>query len=87
MGDMTIPFLPPLSALGAIQRVLLVALLTPAVLLALAAAVPALIVLPFLPGGTDLAIALLTARTAYLRALLTGSRTLPPNTARRPRGS
>ncbi|MFD8347224.1 hypothetical protein ACFV2C_33790 [[Kitasatospora] papulosa] len=43
--------------------------------------------LPFLPGGTDRAIALLTAHTAYLRALLAGSRTLPPNTARRPRGS
>ncbi|WLQ62071.1 dTMP kinase [Streptomyces glycanivorans] len=84
---MTIPFLPPLSALGAIQRVLLVTLLTPAVLLALTAAVPALIVLPFLPGGTDRAIALLTAHTAYLTALLTGSRTLPPNTARLPRGS
>ncbi|WP_435610494.1 hypothetical protein [Streptomyces sp. C10-9-1] len=55
--------------------------------LAPAAAVPALIVLPFLPGGTDRAIALLTAHTAYLRALLTGSRTLPPDPARRPRGS
>lgn len=31
MGAMTFPFLPPPSALGAIQRVLLVALLTPAV--------------------------------------------------------
>ncbi|MEU5403885.1 dTMP kinase [Streptomyces californicus] len=84
---MTFPFLPPPSTLGAIQRVLLVALLTPAVLLALAAAVPALIVLPFLPGGTDRAIALLTAHTAYLKALLTGSRTPLPDTAPRPRGS
>lgn len=84
---MTIPFLPPPHALGALQRVLLVALLTPAVLLALAAAVPALIVLPFLPGGTDRAIALLTAHTGYLKTLLTGSRTPPPDASPRPRGT
>jgi hypothetical protein len=68
---------PPVSAqpLGPLQRVILVALLTPAVLLALTAAVPALIVLPFRPGGTDRAIRLLDANTAYLRVLLIGTRT------------
>ncbi|MFI0860809.1 dTMP kinase [Streptomyces smyrnaeus] len=66
--------------LGALQRVLLVALLTPAVLIALAAAVPALALLPFLPGGTDRAIKLLTAHTTYLRTLLTTSRPGPGGT-------
>jgi hypothetical protein len=44
------------------------------VLIALTAAVPALILLPFLPGGTDRAIKLLTAHTRYLGTLLTNSR-------------
>jgi hypothetical protein len=61
-------------ALGPSQRVLLVALLTPAVLIALMAAVPALIVLPFCPGGTDRAIRLLEANTAYLRTLVIATR-------------
>jgi hypothetical protein len=70
------PFFPP-RALGALQRVALVGLLTPAVLLALAAAVPALLVLPFLPGGTERSVRLLSAHTGYLRTLLTGSRPAP----------
>lgn len=70
-------WLPAPRALGAFQRVLTVALLTPAVLLALTAALPALTVLPFLPGGTDRAIKLLTAQTCYLTTLLTKSRTAP----------
>jgi hypothetical protein len=71
------PWLPNLRALGAIQRVLMVALLTPAVLIALAANLPALIVLPFLPGGTDRATKLLAAHTRYLTILLTNSRPAP----------
>jgi hypothetical protein len=71
------PWLPVPRTLGALQRVLLVTLLTPAVLIALTAAVPALIVLPFLPEGTDRAIALLTAHRRYLSALLTNSKSDP----------
>ncbi|MFM9625127.1 dTMP kinase [Streptomyces turgidiscabies] len=71
------PWLPSPRTLGALQRVLLVALLTPAVLIALTAAVPALILLPFFPGGTDRAIKLLTAHTRYLGTLLTNSRPAP----------
>ncbi|MDV7220432.1 dTMP kinase [Streptomyces prunicolor] len=70
-------WLPSPRILGALQRVLLVALLTPAVLIALTAAVPALAVLPFLPGGTDRAIKLLAAHTRYLSTLLTNSRPAP----------
>lgn len=71
------PWLPSPRTVGALQRVLLVALLTPAVLVALIAAVPALIVLPFLPGGTERAIKLLCAHTRYLGTLLTNSRPAP----------
>ncbi|WP_406326599.1 dTMP kinase [Streptomyces sp. NBC_00203] len=71
------PWLPSPRTVGALQRVLLVALLTPAVLVALAAAVPSLILLPFLPGGTDRATKLLTAHTRYLSTLLTNSRPDP----------
>ncbi|MFD5124729.1 hypothetical protein [Streptomyces sp. NPDC058385] len=53
------------------------ALLTPAVLVALIAAVSALILLPFLPGCTDRAVKLLTAHTRYLDTLLTNSRPAP----------
>lgn len=71
------PWLPSPCTVGALQRVLLVALLTPAVLVALVAAVPALVLLPFLPGGTDRATKLLTAHTRYLSTLLTKSRPAP----------
>lgn len=76
---MVMPLLPLPSprALGAFQRVLVVALLAPAALLALTATLPALAVLPFLPGGTERAVGLLTAHTGYLRTLLTGSRPSP----------
>lgn len=70
-------WLPATRTLGALQRVLLVALLTPAVLISLTTAIPALAVLPFLSGGTDRAVTLLTAHTHYLNSLLTNSRTAP----------
>ncbi|MGW6732354.1 dTMP kinase [Streptomyces sp. NPDC055013] len=70
-------WLPSLRTVGALQRVLIVALLTPAVLVALAAVLPALALLPFLPGGTDRAVKLLTAHTRYLSTLLTNSRPAP----------
>ncbi|MEI5010334.1 hypothetical protein ACGF3K_12510 [Streptomyces sp. NPDC047980] len=60
--------LPP----GARQCVI-VTLFVPAVLIALAAAVPAMLVLPFLPDGTGRAVQLLTAHTVYMRTLLDGS--------------
>lgn len=68
--------MPPLPAraLLALQRVLLVALLAPVVLIAAIAAVPALALLPFLSGGTDRAVKLIAAHTAYARALLSSSR-------------
>ena len=62
---------------GAFQRVLLVALLAPVVLLAATAAVPALVVLPFFPTGTERTVKLISAWTAYARALLSGSRDRP----------
>ena len=71
------PWLPNPCAVGALQRVLNIALLTPAVFMALAAALPALMVLPFLPGGTDRAIKLLAAHTRYLATLLAHSRPAP----------
>ncbi|MFF1713944.1 hypothetical protein [Streptomyces sp. NPDC058268] len=46
-------------------------------LVALAAAVPALALLPFFPGGTDRAIKLLAAHTRYLSTLLTSSQPAP----------
>ncbi|CAL9590038.1 hypothetical protein [Streptomyces sp. enrichment culture] len=55
---------------GPLRRVLLVALLAPALLVALTATVPALAVLPFLPDGTDRTVRLLRAHNAYLRTLL-----------------
>ncbi|MFD5634790.1 dTMP kinase [Streptomyces sp. NPDC127077] len=72
-----LPWLPSPRTLSAFQRVLLVTLLTPAVVIALAAAVPALILLPFLPGGTDRTIKLLKAHNTYLSTLLTKSRPSP----------
>jgi hypothetical protein len=71
------PWLSAFRTVGAFQRVLTIALLTPAVLIALVAALPALVVLPFLPGGTDRAIKLLAAHTRYLTTLLTNSRPAP----------
>jgi hypothetical protein len=67
----------PAHALPAGQRVLLVALLAPVVLIAAAAAIPAFVLLPFLPGGTDRVVKLITAHTAYVRALLNSSRSRP----------
>lgn len=52
---------------------MIVTLFVPAVLIALAAAVPAMLVLPFLPDGTGRAVQLLTAHTVYMRTLLDGS--------------
>ncbi|MEV5847403.1 dTMP kinase [Streptomyces sp. NPDC051985] len=69
--------LPSPRTLATLQRVLLVALLTPAVLAALAAAIPAMTLMPFLPGGTDRAIRLLAAQRTYLSTLLAGSRPVP----------
>jgi hypothetical protein len=70
-------WLPAPSTLDAFQRVLLVALLTPAVLIALLATIPALALLPFFPAGTDRATRLLSAHTRYLNTLLTNSRPAP----------
>lgn len=67
----------PIRPLGALQRVLLVALLMPVVLIAATASIPALVVLPFFPGGTDRAVLLLTTFTSYATALLTNSRPDP----------
>lgn len=67
------PWLLSSRALGALQRVLLVALLAPALLVAIVAAVPAMLILPFLPRGTERTVRLLKAHTAYLRTLLTAS--------------
>lgn len=67
-----LPPWPPGSS--ALKRVLLVALLTPVLIVALAASLPALLVLPFLPGGTDRAIRLMRAHRSYLLALLKESR-------------
>lgn len=69
--------LPDARRLGALQRVLLVALLTPAVLVALVATVPALMVLPFCRQGGNRAAALMKAQTVYMRTLLTASRPVP----------
>jgi hypothetical protein len=63
----------PTRSLGAFQRVLLVALLTPVILIAVTAAIPALILLPFLPRGTERAVLLLTAFTTYAGVLLSKS--------------
>jgi len=74
---MTTPLLPPFGPLNALQRVLLVGLGTPALTLAMAACIPALVFLPFFPNGTERAVNLLRAHTAYLRTLMTTSRRHP----------
>lgn len=60
---------------GGLQRVLLVALLTPALLLVIGALVPALAVLPFRADGTERVLRLLAAITAIDGTLL--RRSLP----------
>lgn len=55
------------------QRALLVALLTPAFTVVTLGLVPALLLLPFLPGGTDRAIKLIRELTTFARNLLTHS--------------
>lgn len=74
---MNLPFLPFPLPLAPLQRVLLVALLVPLLLVTVVAAVPALILLPFLPGGTDRTIRILRTHTAQIRTLLDTSRTAP----------
>jgi hypothetical protein len=74
---MTTPFLPHMGQFNALQRVLLVGLGTPALTLAMAASLPALVFLPFLPHGTERAVNLLRAHAAYLRTLMTTSRRQP----------
>lgn len=64
----------PARVLLALERVLLVALLAPVVVIAATAAIPALVLLPFFPGGTDRAVKLITAHTTYARTLLSSSR-------------
>ena len=67
-----IPSLAP-RQLSALQRVLLVALFVPGMLLMTASTLPALMVLPFFPGGTERAIKLLNVHKAYATAVFTGS--------------
>lgn len=69
--------LPTPASLTALQRVLLTALLVPVLAVMAIGSLPALVVLPFLPGGTDRATHLLRAHRAYLHTLLTGSRPSP----------
>ncbi|MFC6064360.1 hypothetical protein [Streptomyces ochraceiscleroticus] len=71
-------FLVPPPALAPLQRVLIVALIAPTLLLITVAALPALAVMPFFPGGTERSIALLRAHMAYVRTLLTGSQSNSP---------
>jgi hypothetical protein len=59
---------------GNLQRVLLVALLAPALLITVLATTPALLVLPFLPRGTERAIELLQIHGANSATLLNASR-------------
>ncbi|MDH6108007.1 hypothetical protein P3T36_007673 [Kitasatospora sp. MAP12-15] len=66
----TFPFPLGGRALGPVQRVLLVALTVPVLAVVTVAAVPALVVLPFLPGGTDRAVRLIRSHVAYARTLL-----------------
>jgi hypothetical protein len=70
-----LPWLASPRTLSGLQRVLLVALLTPALIIAITAAVPAMALLPFFPQGTERTIRILRAHTTYLRTLLTASRT------------
>jgi hypothetical protein len=55
------------------QRALLVALFTPAFTVVTIGLVPALLLLPFLPGGTDRAIRLIRELATFARNLLTHS--------------
>lgn len=64
----------PTRVVGDLQRVLIVAMLTPVVLIAVIATIPALVLLPFFPQGTDRAVKLFTAYTTYVRVLLNKSR-------------
>ncbi|MFI6873940.1 hypothetical protein ACIBL6_10920 [Streptomyces sp. NPDC050400] len=59
---------------GAAPRALLVALTVPALFLTTAATLPALVVLPFVPGGVARAVRLTSALTAFATALLAHSR-------------
>jgi hypothetical protein len=70
---MPLLLLPTPVSLTALQRVLLIALLVPITTVMTAGSLPALMVLPFLPGGTDRATRLLRAHRAYLHTLLTDS--------------
>ncbi|MGW2376574.1 dTMP kinase [Kitasatospora sp. NPDC001683] len=65
--------LPPLRDPGALQRVMVVALLAPVLLIAAIASVPVFAILPFLSHGTERTVRILTAHTAYARTLLTAS--------------
>ncbi|MFG2822912.1 dTMP kinase [Kitasatospora sp. NPDC048365] len=66
--------LPFLHQLAASQRVVLLALALIPLLVIAVATVPAYLFLPFLPGGADRAVQLLTTQTAWLRTALTGTR-------------
>ncbi|PJN24396.1 dTMP kinase [Kitasatospora sp. CB02891] len=77
------PFLPVPLPFKALQRILLVALLIPLLLITVAAAVPALVLMPFLPGGVDRTVRLLHAHTSQIRTVLTGSRAAPDLRPRR----
>ncbi|WP_457028515.1 dTMP kinase [Kitasatospora sp. P5_F3] len=60
--------------LGHLQRVLLVALLAPVLLITVLATVPALAVLPFLRNGNRRTVNLLNTHAATATVLLRGSR-------------
>ncbi|MFJ9459704.1 dTMP kinase [Kitasatospora sp. NPDC101447] len=62
-------------AFSSLQRVLLVALLAPVLLITVLATVPALVVLPFLRDGNRRTASLLRSHTDAAAALLAGSRT------------
>lgn len=59
--------------LVASQPVLRLALAVPALLLTTVAGLPALVILPFIPGGIDRAVRLIQAHMEYARTLLAGS--------------
>jgi hypothetical protein len=70
------PLFPiPPAAIGTSQRVLLVALLMPALLLIVLATVPALMMLPFLRDGIRRTSSLMRAHTEITATLLKDSRT------------
>ncbi|CAN3978598.1 dTMP kinase [Kitasatospora purpeofusca] len=81
---MTVLTLAP-RVLGPLQRVLLVALLTPVLAVVVLATVPALLVLPFLRDGDRRVVSLLRTHTATLSVLLTGSRPDPVDPPAGPR--